>query len=74
MKKFLGDDIESLNFAEEPGKCIEHINKFVAEATRNYIKDILKNDELDHRTKFAMVNAVFFKEQWVNKLLYYLSC
>lgn len=65
----MGTDIEPLNFAEKPCQSIQHINKFVAEATRNYIKDFV-TDELDDKTRFAMVNAVYFKGQWVKKNCY----
>lgn len=69
MTKLLNADIEPLNFADELDQCIKHINKFVAELTKNHIKDFIKN-EINRGTIFAMVNAVYFNGEWVCELMF----
>lgn len=68
VKKLLDDHIEQLNFADEPENSIQHINKFIEEVTRNNFKNALKVDQSTKSTQFAIVNAAYFKGEWVCKV------
>lgn len=64
MKRLFDDRIEQFNFRDEAGKCAKHINQFIEKTTRNNIKDFLEPSDLSDAV-FVMVNAVYFKAQWV---------
>lgn len=55
--------VESLNFAEAE-KSAETINHFVSEQTNGKIKDVVKSDQLDPKTRSVLVNAIYFKADW----------
>lgn len=59
------DNIESLNFSEEPDQCTAHINNFVEEITKKKIKNLIPPNVITSGTKFVIANAVYFKGQWV---------
>lgn len=61
MKKVLDHYIEQFDFAEESDQCMEHINKFVEEATKNHIQNFAQPSAATSKTIFVMVNAVYFK-------------
>lgn len=43
------------------------INKWVQEQTKGKIKDILGKGALDESTRMALVNAIYFKADWLNQ-------
>lgn len=69
MLQTLNDSIEQLNFADEPDQCVEHINQLVAQVTKNNIKIILTSDHISRATQLIIVNAVYFKGNWVCELI-----
>lgn len=59
------DNIETLNFNEEPEECRLHINKFVEQVTKDNIKDLLIPGAISSATNIVVANAAYFKGQWV---------
>lgn len=72
MQQTLNDSIEQLNFADEPDKCAEHINRFVEQVTKNNIRNILTPFHISRETQLIIVNAIYFKGKWVYELVLYL--
>lgn len=65
MKELLNENMEQLHFSNDPQQCVKHINQFVENATKNNIKDVLKPNAIESDTQLIIVNAVYFKGQWV---------
>jgi len=43
------------------------INSWVAEKTNDKVKDIVTGDNIDEFTRLILVNAIYFKGDWLNK-------
>ena len=66
MKKYYAvTAIAKQNFYKSAEKARDTINSFVANETRNMIKDLLK--EVDPSTKAILINAFYFKGVWSQK-------
>lgn len=65
MKELLNDSIEELNFADDPHECVNHINHFIEEATKNHTQNALHPSQITSETQLVMVNAAYFKGYWV---------
>uniref|UniRef100_A0A1A9ZL45 Serpin domain-containing protein n=1 Tax=Glossina pallidipes TaxID=7398 RepID=A0A1A9ZL45_GLOPL len=61
------DELESLNFRDEPEKCRRDINAWIANITRNEIPEVLSADDVSSDTQMILANAAYFKGQWANK-------
>lgn len=72
VQETLNENIEKLNFADEPGQCVEHINQFIEKVTKNNIKDIIALDGSIAAMQLIVVNAIYFKGEWVDKLVLFL--
>lgn len=66
LQLVLQDEVEALDF-KKAEKARKVINSWVEGKTRNKIRDLLPGGALDGGTKVAMVNAAYFKGQWVSK-------
>eukprot|EP00095_Tigriopus_kingsejongensis_P007012 snap_masked-scaffold232_size243569-processed-gene-0.7 protein:Tk07012 transcript:snap_masked-scaffold232_size243569-processed-gene-0.7-mRNA-1 annotation:"serpin b4" len=65
LKLVLQNELEALDFSN-PDKARSIINQWVAEKTNEKISKLLPQGALDS-TKVALVNAAYFKGQWVSK-------
>ncbi|XP_048005524.1 serine protease inhibitor 88Ea-like [Leguminivora glycinivorella] len=61
------EELERLNFHETPSESREHINKWVATATKNHIQQLIPEDGITHTTKLVLANAAYFKGVWASK-------
>lgn len=69
-KSLLNENIEQLNFFTEPAQSIHQINQFVEEVTKNNIKNVLQLSPDTTYTNLAIINAVYFKGDWVCNVLF----
>uniref|UniRef100_A0A3B3ZQ25 Serpin domain-containing protein n=1 Tax=Periophthalmus magnuspinnatus TaxID=409849 RepID=A0A3B3ZQ25_9GOBI len=60
-------DLKSVDFIGAPEECRAEINSWVEEQTENKIKDLLKQGTVSTMTRLALVNAIYFKGNWMNK-------
>uniref|UniRef100_A0A224XD42 Putative serine proteinase inhibitor n=1 Tax=Panstrongylus lignarius TaxID=156445 RepID=A0A224XD42_9HEMI len=67
MKLLFDDEITVTDFAKDPAAATEQINKWVAEQTKNQIKDLLHEGQLTTVTQLLLANAAYFKGLWKNK-------
>lgn len=58
--------IKQLNFADATGSA-KTINTFVANKTNNKIQDLIEPDTLGADTRLVLVNAIYFKGDWLHK-------
>ncbi|CAB3237223.1 unnamed protein product [Arctia plantaginis] len=63
------EELETLNFRENPGAAREYINNWVSRVTKNNIKDLLPEDGINYNTKLVLANAAYFKGVWASKFL-----
>jgi len=66
-RKFYHADLKAVDFIGAPDDCRVEINSWVEQQTENKIKDLLKPGTVTPNTRMALVNAVYFKGDWMNK-------
>jgi len=64
-----GAGIEPLDFKSAPDPSRAHINAWVAEQTHDKIRDLLPPSGVTSDTRLVLVNAVYFKAQWLDPFL-----
>lgn len=66
VAKHFHGEVQQLNYSNA-GESAATINKWVAEKTREKIKDLVSADSLNDLTRLVLVNAIYFKGNWLNK-------
>lgn len=61
------DELEKLNFKNDPQLARNLINSWVEQHTHNMIKDLLPPGSIDKTSTLVLVNAAYFKGKWQNK-------
>jgi serpin B len=61
-------EIEAMDFSN-PAESTKAINDWIAEKTENTIKDLLKPDFINSMTAMILVNAIYFKGDWVHQFV-----
>ncbi|MBF0569788.1 MAG: serpin family protein [Candidatus Omnitrophica bacterium] len=64
VKTVYGGEARSLDFFADAENSRITINSWVAEQTRDRIKDLLPERSLNSSTRLVLTNAVYFKGQW----------
>ncbi|XP_050994027.1 leukocyte elastase inhibitor-like [Labeo rohita] len=59
-------ELQALNFIGASDKSRQLINKWVEEQTENKIKDLLKPGTVTRMTRLVLVNAIYFKGNWMH--------
>lgn len=60
-----GAAMHALDFIRQPEPSRIAINEWVAERTRDRIEELLPEDSIDDLTRAVLVNAIFFKANWL---------
>ncbi|XP_053601373.1 serine protease inhibitor 88Ea-like [Plodia interpunctella] len=63
----LAEELQTLNFHENPEESRQYINDWVARVTKNNIKNLLPDDAVSEATKLVLANAAYFKGVWASK-------
>ncbi|XP_028260291.1 leukocyte elastase inhibitor isoform X2 [Parambassis ranga] len=66
-QKYYQADLKAVDFIGAPEACRSEINSWVEEQTENKIKDLLKPGTVSVMTRLALVNAIYFKGNWMNR-------
>ena len=66
LKTFYFSQIENVDFSQAESTS-GLINNWVAQVTENKIKDLINKDMIDSYTKLLLINAIYFKGNWMNK-------
>lgn len=64
LSRDYGSALESLDFAKDPEGARETINAWVAERTRDKIKDLLQEGDIKSATRLVLTNAIYFNSAW----------
>jgi serpin B len=67
VKQSFGGAFEPLDFIADPGAATQRINKWVADQTRNRIRDLIPGGALDKTTRLVLANALYLKAPWANE-------
>ncbi|TKS72290.1 Leukocyte elastase inhibitor [Collichthys lucidus] len=66
-QKYYHADLKAVDFMGAPDACRQEINSWVEQQTENKIKDLLKPGTVSTMTRLALVNAIYFKGNWMNR-------
>ena len=67
VKKFYGAPFETLDFKKDPEGARGHINKWVADQTRDRIRDLIPVNGVDATTRLVLANAIYLKAPWASE-------
>ena len=63
-KKFYGAPFETLDFKANAEAARAHINKWVADQTRDKIRDLIPQGGIKEITRMVLANAIYLKAPW----------
>jgi serpin B len=62
-----GAAFEPLDFIADAGGATQRINKWVADQTRDRIRDLIPKGALDKTTRLVLANALYLKAPWASE-------
>jgi len=67
VKQNFGGAFEPLDFVVDPAAATQRINKWVADQTRDRIRDLIPGGALDKTTRLVLANALYLKAPWASE-------
>lgn len=67
VKQYFGGAFEPLDFVADPAAATQRINKWVADQTRDRIRDLIPGGALDKTTRLVLANALYLKAPWASE-------
>src|SRR5881396_3365001 len=67
VKQNFGGAFEPIDFIADPAAATQHINKWVADQTRDRIRDLIPGGALDKTTRLVLANALYLKAPWASE-------
>src|SRR5881409_4305680 len=67
VKQNFGGAFEPLDFVANPAAATQRINKWVADQTRDKIRDLIPGGALDKTTRLVLANALYLKAPWASE-------
>src|SRR6266480_3585122 len=67
VKQNFGGAFEPIDFTADPAAATQHINKWVADQTRDRIRDLIPGGALDKTTRLVLANALYLKAPWASE-------
>jgi serine protease inhibitor len=67
LQMALTDQVEGVDFSGSPEESREQMNSWVEDLTKGNIKDLIPAGYVDTTTKAAIVNAAYFKGDWMSQ-------
>lgn len=67
LKTQLHAPFQPMDFVAAPERCREEINTWVAEKTREKIRDLLPKNSITEDTGLVLVNALYLKAPWAER-------
>jgi len=64
VNEFYGAPFETLEFKKDPDGSRQHINKWVADQTRDRIRDLIPHGGIKELTRLVLANAIYLKAPW----------
>lgn len=62
-----GGAFEPLDFVADPAAATQRINKWVADQTRDRIRDLIPKGALDKTARLVLANALYLKAPWASE-------
>ena len=66
VKQNYGAAFEPVDFTTNPAAAAQHINKWVANQTRDKIRDLIPENALNKLTRLVLANALYLKAAWAD--------
>ena len=66
VKQNYGAAFEPMDFTTNPAAAAQHINKWVADQTREKIRDLIPENALNKLTRLVLANALYLKAPWAD--------
>ena len=66
VKQNYGAAFEPMDFTANPAAAAQHINKWVADQTRDKIRDLIPENALNKLTRLVLANVVYLKAPWAD--------
>ena len=66
VKQDYGAAFEPIDFTANPAAAAQHINKWVADQTRDKIRDLIPENALNKLTRLVLANALYLKAAWAD--------
>jgi serpin B len=67
VKQNFGGAFDPIDFTADPAAATQHINKWVADQTRDRIRDLIPGGALDKTTRLVLANALYLKAPWAKE-------
>lgn len=67
VKQNFGGAFEPIDFVADPAAATQRINKWVADQTRERIRDLIPGGALDKTTRLVLANALYLKAPWASE-------
>jgi len=67
VQKKYAAGLNNLDFAADPEHARGIINDWVAAQTKDRIKDLIPEGDIDHATRLVLTNAIYFKSKWAHE-------
>src|SRR5437870_2537553 len=67
VKQNFGGAFEPLDFVADPAAATQRINKWVADQTRDRIRDLIPGGALDNTARLVLANALYLKAPWASE-------
>ena len=67
VKQNFGGAFEPIDFVADPAAATQHINKWVADQTRDRIRDLIPGGALAKTTRLVLANALYLKAPWAKE-------
>jgi serpin B len=67
VKQNFGGAFEPIDFVADPAAATQRINKWVADQTRDRIRNLIPGGALDNTTRLVLANALYLKAPWANE-------
>src|ERR1700756_4535362 len=67
VKQNFGGAFEPIDFVADPAAATQRINKWVADQTRDRIRDLISGGALDKTTRLVLANALYLKAPWAKE-------
>ena len=66
VKQNFGAAFEPIDFVHGASGATQHINQWVADQTRDRIRDLIPANALDETTRLVLANALYLKASWAD--------
>ncbi len=66
VKQNYGAAFEPLDFVTDASGATQHINQWVADQTRDRIRDLIPAGAIDETTRLVLANAIYLKAPWAD--------